>query len=70
MSLTHTLGRVFPAALAGILVAVAAGCGGEPAGPPAAATPSAEEIRQSEEAVNAAAASEAAAMPADGGPKE
>jgi len=65
MRLTHTLGNVFSAAFSGVLVAMAAGCGGGPTGSPATATPSADEIRQSEQAANAAAAAEATAMPAD-----
>ncbi len=64
MQLTHTLGNVLSAAFVGVLVAMAAGCGGGPTGSPATATPSADEIRQSEQAANAAAA-EATAMPAD-----
>ena len=65
MRLTHTSGNVFSTAFAGVLVAMAAGCGGGPTGSPATATPSADEIRQSEQAANAAAAAEATAMPAD-----
>jgi len=65
MRLTHTLGTGFSAAFAGVLVAMAAGCGSGPAGPAATATPSADEIRQSEQAANSAAAAEATAMPAD-----
>ena len=65
MRLTHTLDNVFSATFAGVLVAMAAGCGSGPAGPAATATPSADEIRQSEQAANAAAAAEATAMPAD-----
>ena len=64
MQLTLPVRKVFFIAFAGVLVAMAAGCGGGPTGSPATATPSADEIRQSEQAANAAAA-EATAMPAD-----
>ncbi len=64
MRLTLPVRKVFFIVFAGVLVAMAAGCGGGPIGSPATATPSADEIRQSEQAANAAAA-EATAMPAD-----
>ena len=65
MRLTQTLDNGFSAAFAGVLAAMAAGCGGGLTGSPATATPSADEIRQSEQAANAAAAAEATVMPAD-----
>ncbi len=65
MRLTLPVRKVFFIVFAGVLVAMAAGCGGGPTGFPATATPSADEIRQSEQAANAAAAAEATAMPAE-----
>ena len=65
MPLTLPVRKVFFIAFAGVLAAMAAGCGGGLTGSPATATPSADEIRQSEQAANAAAAAEATVLPAD-----